>query len=49
MILLLKMVLAHLIGDFVLQPAVWVNEKERLSLHSPKFYLHLLFMVSLII
>ncbi|HRO84672.1 MAG TPA: DUF3307 domain-containing protein [Niabella sp.] len=42
MILLLKMVLAHLIGDFVLQPAVWVNEKERLSLHSPKFYLHLL-------
>lgn len=32
MTLLLKLVLAHLIGNFLLQPSKWVQEKERRKL-----------------
>ena len=35
-----RLILAHLIGDFVLQPKSWVNEKEKSGLRSPKIYLH---------
>ncbi len=42
MSLLLKLLLAHLIGDFFLQPSSWVKEKEKLALSSPKLYLHAL-------
>ncbi len=42
MILFLKLLLAHLLADFILQPSKWVNEKERLLLKSGKLYLHLL-------
>lgn len=42
MIILIKLILAHLIGDFLLQPAAWVKEKERGKLASPQFYLHIL-------
>ncbi len=42
MILFLKLLLAHLLADFILQPTAWVHEKERLKHKSPKFYLHLL-------
>ncbi len=42
MILFLKILLAHLIGDFVLQPDSWVKSKNRKEYHSPKLYLHLL-------
>jgi hypothetical protein len=35
-----RLILAHLIGDFVLQSKSWVNEKEKLGFRSPKIYLH---------
>ncbi|PST83318.1 DUF3307 domain-containing protein [Pedobacter yulinensis] len=39
-IILIKLLLAHLLGDFVLQPNAWVADKERLKLASGKLYLH---------
>lgn len=42
MTLLIKLLLAHFIGDFLLQPKSWVKEKEAKKLKSPKFYLHVL-------
>src|SRR5690606_2879626 len=40
-ILLLKLVLAHFIGDFVLQPASWVEHKHQKKVASRYLYLHL--------
>lgn len=40
MIILVRLLLAHLIGDFVLQSKVWVKEKESKKIKSPKLYLH---------
>jgi hypothetical protein len=40
MMLLVKLLLAHLLGDFVLQPDAWVAEKESKKHRSPKLYLH---------
>lgn len=40
MIILVKLLLAHFIGDFLLQPKSWVEGKENLKLKSPKLYLH---------
>lgn len=40
MILFIKLLLAHLIGDFVLQPDSWVREKELKKYRSNKLYLH---------
>lgn len=42
MILLVKLLIAHLIGDFFLQPQNWVKNKEKKKLKSPKLYLHIL-------
>jgi hypothetical protein len=42
MILLLKLVLAHLLGDFLLQPVSWVNVKEALKIRAWPLYLHVL-------
>jgi hypothetical protein len=42
MILLLKLLLAHLIGDFILQPAGWVKAKEEKKLKSWQLYAHTL-------
>jgi hypothetical protein len=42
MIILLRLILAHLIGDFLLQPRSWIQEKERKKIKSPKLYLHVL-------
>lgn len=42
MILLIKLLLAHIIGDFFLQPQKWVQEKEEKKLKSGKLYLHIL-------
>jgi len=42
MIILLKLILAHFIGDFLLQPASWVKKKEKFRLKSPVLYLHIL-------
>lgn len=40
MILLIKLLLAHLLGDFVFQPDRWVREKEQKKYKSAKLYLH---------
>lgn len=42
MILLIKLILAHLVGDFILQPEKWVKEKESRKHRSPKLYFHVL-------
>ncbi|WP_417290077.1 DUF3307 domain-containing protein [Corallibacter sp.] len=41
MILLIKLILAHIIGDFFLQPKTWVKEKEKLKLKSSRLYFHI--------
>ncbi len=41
MIVLLKLILAHLVGDFVLQSKRWVGAKENKKAHSIVFYLHI--------
>ncbi|KMQ58785.1 hypothetical protein ACM40_17535 [Chryseobacterium sp. BLS98] len=38
----IKLILAHLLGDFILQPNSWVADKERRKLKSPYLYLHVL-------
>ncbi|MDO6597028.1 DUF3307 domain-containing protein [Oceanihabitans sp. 2_MG-2023] len=48
MILLIKLLLAHFIGDFFLQPEKWVKDKEVKKLKSPKLYLHILIHVLLL-
>lgn len=47
-IYLIKLILAHLIGDFFLQPNAWVKDKERKKLKSGKLYLHVMIHVALI-
>ena len=42
MILLLKLLLAHLAGDFIMQPGTWVRDKEAKKHRSSKLYLHVL-------
>lgn len=42
MIIFVKLLLAHLIGDFILQPNSWVFDKENRVHRSPYLYLHTL-------
>lgn len=42
MTLLIRLLLAHLAGDFLLQPDSWVKEKELKKYRSPKLYVHVL-------
>lgn len=49
MIVLIKLIIAHFIGDFILQPKSWVEEKENKKARSTKVYLHLLIHGFLII
>ncbi len=42
MILLIKLFLAHLIGDFILQPNRWVKEKDVKKLRAWQLYIHAL-------
>ncbi|SEQ52327.1 Protein of unknown function [Hyunsoonleella jejuensis] len=44
--ILIKLLLAHLIGDFFLQPQKWVREKEKEKLKSPKLYFHVLIHIA---
>ena len=55
MFLFLKLLLAHILGDFVFQSEKWVKDKEEKKIKSSKLYLHiiihafiLLFLLSLI-
>ena len=41
MILFLKLLVAHLLGDFVFQPKNWVKDKEKKKIKSPKLYAHI--------
>tara|TARA_R110001583_G_scaffold78855_2_gene213511 strand:+ start:1767 stop:2489 length:723 start_codon:yes stop_codon:yes gene_type:complete len=41
-LLTLKLVLAHLLGDFVFQPKKWVKNKEKKKYKSPFLYWHIL-------
>ncbi|MCQ0111244.1 Protein of unknown function [Zhouia amylolytica] len=45
--LLLRLLIAHLIGDFLLQPKNWVQSKEKKKLRSKKLYLHVIIHVAL--
>lgn len=48
--LIIKLLLAHVIGDFVFQPNKWVKAKRKKRLKTKYFYLHgLVHLVSLII
>lgn len=40
-ILALKLVLAHLLGDFAMQPGLWVRDKVRQKHRSPYLYAHI--------
>jgi len=40
MIVFVKLLLAHLIGDFILQPTSWVIDKETNKYRSIYLYLH---------
>ena len=40
--LLLRLIVAHLLTDFVLQPTAWVNHKKQKKHRSGKLYLHVL-------
>jgi hypothetical protein len=42
MIVLIKLIIVHFIGDFLLQPRSWVEEKERHKAKSIKLYVHIL-------
>ena len=48
MIILYKMLLAHLVGDFLLQPAGWVKAKEQKKLAAYQLYIHVLVHVFLV-
>jgi len=37
-----QIILAHLIGDFLLQPGTWVADKEQRKARSPKLYFHII-------
>ncbi|WP_196888524.1 DUF3307 domain-containing protein [Aureivirga sp. CE67] len=41
MILLIKLLLAHLVGDFLLQPTSWVKDKEEKKIKSKYLYYHI--------
>ena len=45
--LLTKLLLAHLLGDFFLQPKKWIKEKEKNTIKSPKLYFHILIHIVL--
>ena len=48
MILLIKLFLAHIIGDFFLQPKSWIEEKESKKIKSPKLYFHVAIHIALL-
>lgn len=48
MIFLVKLILAHFLGDFLLQPNTWVVDKEKKKIASVKLYLHIFIHVALL-
>ena len=47
LIIILKLILAHLVGDFFLQPNKWVKDKEKKKLKSIWLYVHVAIHVAL--
>lgn len=47
-IYLIKLIIAHLAGDFFFQPNTWVKDKESRKLKSGKLYLHVAVHIALI-
>lgn len=43
----IQLILAHLLGDFILQPNSWVADKENHKLKSPYLYYHILIHTAL--
>jgi len=41
MIILVKLLFAHLLGDFILQPTRWTQAKERYKIKAYQLYLHI--------
>lgn len=41
MIVLLKLLFAHLLGDFILQPTKWAKAKEQLKIKAYQLYVHI--------
>ena len=48
MLLFVKLLLAHLIGDFILQPTSWILDKEAKKMKSKYLYFHVLLHAFLI-
>ncbi len=49
MILIYKLLLAHILGDFVLQPEKWVENKEKNKICSRSMYYHIIVHVILLL
>lgn len=49
MLILIKLILAHLIGDFLLQPSSWIKEKEKRKASSGRLYIHVLIHGTLVL
>ena len=49
MMLFLKFLLAHLLGDFVFQPEKWVKDKEEKKVKSIKLYFHIVVHIILLL
>jgi hypothetical protein len=47
--ILAKLILAHILGDFFLQPKSWVEDKEKRKWASPYLYIHILIHFILIL
>lgn len=47
--ILLKLILAHLLGDFILQPNSWVTAKEQKKIKAWQLYIHTLIHFALIV
>ncbi|HEY8930491.1 MAG TPA: DUF3307 domain-containing protein [Mucilaginibacter sp.] len=47
LIILLRLLLAHLLGDFLLQPAKWVEAKNSRRQKAPEMYYHVLIITAL--
>jgi len=41
MTLLIKLILAHILGDFLFQPSIWVKAKEDRKIRAYQLYLHI--------
>lgn len=49
LLVILKIILAHLVGDFFLQPQKWVKHKEKRKLKSKWLYIHVIIHIALML